>query len=154
MPLMNNIQYKLIHPWFRGFKGSIQKVSSISYITKGVYRIINNVTIEITELPIGTWTNNYKNFLDGLIYDKLKHTKPDQFYIKDYIDNSDDIKGYSFVYIKDQSMIDPIIQDFQDYRMSHNILLFEKIKLSPTDIPKEIFFFLIYCDNINYQRID
>ena len=41
--------------------------------------------------------------------------------------NSDDIKGYSFVYIKDQSMIDPIIQDFQDYRMSHNILLFEKI---------------------------
>lgn len=41
--------------------------------------------------------------------------------------NSDDIKGYSFVYIKDQSMIDPIIQDFQDYRMSHNVLLFEKI---------------------------
>ena len=24
-------------------------------------------------------------------------------------------------------MIDPIIQDFQDYRMNHNILLFEKI---------------------------
>jgi hypothetical protein len=41
--------------------------------------------------------------------------------------NSDDIKGYSFVYIKDQSMIDSIIQDFQDYRMSHNVLLFEKI---------------------------
>jgi hypothetical protein len=41
--------------------------------------------------------------------------------------NSDDIKGYSFVYIKDQSMIDSIIQDFQDYRMNHNILLFEKI---------------------------
>lgn len=41
--------------------------------------------------------------------------------------NSDDIKGYSFVYIKDQSMIDPIIEDFQNHRMSHNILRFEKI---------------------------
>ena len=105
---IKNIQYKLIHPWFRGFKGSIQKVSSISYITKGVYRIINNVTIEITELPIGTWTNNYKNFLDGLIYDKLKHTKPDQFYIKDYIDNSDDIKVSFIITLKDNSYIQNI----------------------------------------------
>lgn len=61
-----------LKPWYRGFKGSIQKISDTEYITKGTYTLENNV-LTITELPIGTWTEPYKIFLeDTLVNDKLK----------------------------------------------------------------------------------
>ena len=58
---------KEIHPWYRGFKGSIIKLEKNSWMTKGVYKLVNKTTIEITELPIGTWTNNYKEMLDKMV---------------------------------------------------------------------------------------
>ena len=58
------------------------------YVTKGKYNIINKDTLVINELPIGKWTQNYKEFLDSLLYDK---TKKQKFYILDYEDHSTDI---------------------------------------------------------------
>jgi len=52
-------------PWYRGFTGSIRKLSDNKWITKGRYKIINNSTIEILELPIGTWTSDFKALLDS-----------------------------------------------------------------------------------------
>ena len=43
---------------------------------KGVYQIISSDSIRITELPIGTWTTNYKEFLESLMEDKNKKKKP------------------------------------------------------------------------------
>ena len=60
-------QMKLI-PWYRGFAGVIYKISDNKWITKGRYKIIDNITIEITELPIGLWTQNFKELLE--IYEK------------------------------------------------------------------------------------
>ena len=37
------------------------------YKLKGKYRIIDGETLEVTELPVGTWTQNYKEFLEGLL---------------------------------------------------------------------------------------
>ena len=54
-------------PYYLGFKGDIYKNEKGIYNSKGVYKWINNSTIEITELPIGTWTENYKEFLEELI---------------------------------------------------------------------------------------
>lgn len=59
-------------PWYKGFTGAIEKVDDNTYKTKGTYEIINERTIIITELPIGTWTDNYKNFLDTLVCDDKK----------------------------------------------------------------------------------
>ena len=75
--IINNIQNKLsdkpytdMIPWYRGFNGKITSIDNNKFITFGVYNIINNDTIVITELPIGTWTQNYKILLDSLIYNK------------------------------------------------------------------------------------
>ena len=38
-------------------------------MTKGRYRIVDFKTVEITELPIGTWTDDYKEFLETLLID-------------------------------------------------------------------------------------
>ena len=56
-----------IDPFYLGFKGLIVKNEKGSYVSKGVYKWIDDNTLEITELPIGTWTENYKEFLEDLI---------------------------------------------------------------------------------------
>tara|TARA_B100000900_G_scaffold415776_1_gene447148 strand:+ start:3363 stop:6776 length:3414 start_codon:yes stop_codon:yes gene_type:complete len=89
----------LIEPYYRGFKGKIYPVDDTKkkFIIKGVYEIIAKDKIKITELPIGTWTQDYKEFLESLISDnkvskdaKTK-TKAKDDYIKDFSDMSTDI---------------------------------------------------------------
>lgn len=52
-------------PWYKGFKGTIRKVEHNKWTTHGIYNVKGNV-ITVTELPIGTWTDDYKTFLDKL----------------------------------------------------------------------------------------
>ena len=52
-------------PWYKGFNGTITKIEQNKWITRGVYKIVSN-TVTITELPIGTWTEDYKSHLDKL----------------------------------------------------------------------------------------
>lgn len=58
---------EMIHPWYKGFLGTIEK-SDIeqSYVMKGVYRVTGRTTVEITELPVGRWTQDYKEFLESV----------------------------------------------------------------------------------------
>jgi len=61
-------------PWYRGFKGTIVKnehKNGISYDTFGIYEIINENTIVVDELPIGLWTDDYKEFLDKITCDDV-----------------------------------------------------------------------------------
>jgi hypothetical protein len=60
-------------PYYLGFNGSIKKTDNNSYISKGVYKWIDNETLEITELPIGTWTEDYKEFLENMITNGLNN---------------------------------------------------------------------------------
>jgi hypothetical protein len=48
-----------MYPWWQGYKGSITKINSTSFETKGCWEIKDNKLI-ITELPIGEATANYK----------------------------------------------------------------------------------------------
>ena len=66
-----------MHPWYKDFKGIVHKIDARTYITKAVYHYVNNSTIQITELPIGMWTEKYIEILDKLCSVKknkiLKH---------------------------------------------------------------------------------
>ena len=54
-------------PWFKGFEGTIElAANNKSYLVRGIYNIIDDDEMEITELPIGKWTRDYKNFLEEL----------------------------------------------------------------------------------------
>ena len=57
-------------PWYHGFKGSVQEIDTGKYLSKGIY-VVNDGIITITELPIDTWTNSYKKFLDQLVTDEV-----------------------------------------------------------------------------------
>ena len=60
-----------IEPYFKGFKGTIRNISSSEslpkYLIKGAYEIIADRKVRITELPVGTWTDDYKAFLEKLM---------------------------------------------------------------------------------------
>lgn len=77
-------------PWFRGFKGTIQKQDDDSWVTRGVWTIIGK-TIKISELPPGRWTQDYKEHLDTLVEKKTigsftnnSTTENVDFVIQDY----------------------------------------------------------------------
>ena len=55
-----------MNPWFRGFIGKIEKVGE-KYVSKGLYRVIDTSRVEIYELPIGMWTDKYKEHLEELM---------------------------------------------------------------------------------------
>ena len=95
--LQNKIQNKLpnieLHPFYEGFKGKVIKnyEHSQKYLIKGKYEIINSDTIKITELPIGTWTTDYNEFLEHLMSDKAKNGKQKTPIIKKKIDLCTDV---------------------------------------------------------------
>jgi len=95
------MQYMVIKPYYEGFKGTITKISDIidatdtskiykKYLIKGVYKIIGVDKIQITELPIGVWTDDYKNFLESLIEDSSVKKSKKKKILKNYTDMSTD----------------------------------------------------------------
>ena len=65
--LVDDPDYELpeLTPWYRGFEGHIEKVDTNKWVSYGKYIITDN-NIKITELPIGEWTENYKQFLEKM----------------------------------------------------------------------------------------
>lgn len=57
-----------IHPWFKGFTGTIEYSSrSKSYEIRGVMERTDSDWLKITELPINKWTSDYKTFLEEIV---------------------------------------------------------------------------------------
>jgi DNA topoisomerase-2 len=64
---MRNQAYLPMHPWFKGYLGDIEEqVGGKGYTCRGKYEVIGEDELEITELPIGKWTRDYKNFLEEM----------------------------------------------------------------------------------------
>ena len=54
-------------PYYEGFKGTILPISEQKFMIRGIYSKIGEDKIQITELPVGTWTMPYITFLEGLL---------------------------------------------------------------------------------------
>ena len=80
----------VIEPYYEGFKGTIEFLKDDrKYLIKGIYEKIGDNKVHITELPVGTWTEDYKEFIESLLDDNKKKEK--ELYVKDYTDLSTDI---------------------------------------------------------------
>ena len=55
-------------PWLRDHKGVVRAVDSSkgSWVSEGVIRKVDDTVVEISELPFGRWTQDYKDWLSGL----------------------------------------------------------------------------------------
>jgi DNA topoisomerase-2 len=87
--LDENINKEFI-PYYEGFTGKIIKISDSKFLFKGLYQKITNDTIRVTELPVGYWTEDFKEHLESLLEDKDKEGKKVIPIVKNYEDNSKD----------------------------------------------------------------
>ena len=89
-------------PYYEGFKGTIEKITNGKFLVKGVYEKLGNDKIRVTELPVGYWTEDFKELLEKLIDpDVGKDGKKPQTIIKDYDDMSKDINvDFTIVFAK------------------------------------------------------
>ncbi|KER24461.1 hypothetical protein T265_07887 [Opisthorchis viverrini] len=68
-------------PSFRGFCGTIQELEANRYMIHGEVAVLDDDTIEITELPVRTWTQSYK---ETVLEPMLNGTDKVQPCISDY----------------------------------------------------------------------
>ena len=102
-----------IRPYYEGFTGTITQLTEQKYLIRGRYEIIGQNIIRVTELPIGYWTDDFKEHLETIIEnanakpekekEKLKENEDDkgkpkkskakkaEVIIKDYSDLSTDV---------------------------------------------------------------
>ena len=90
---------KPLIPWYRGFRGSINKISLKSFESKGLYHFESDDKLIITELPVGVWTDKYKEHLESLTYDsKADKKKQDKQVIRYYTSQCTDSKVHFEIY--------------------------------------------------------
>ena len=77
-------------PYYEGFSGAISKISDNKFLIKGKYEKVGPDKIRIVELPIGTWLDDYKEYLEQLTESVDKAGKKITPVIKDYDDMSSD----------------------------------------------------------------
>lgn len=82
LAMLDDRQPEDIKPWYRGFDGCIEAVGENSFVTKGKWNRLSSDTMEITELPIGKWTDDFKEFLEGCTDPDVK--KASKVCIKSY----------------------------------------------------------------------
>ena len=77
-------------PYYDGFKGKIELVDKHKYLISGNYEIIKDDIIRVTELPVGMWTQDFKDHLETLMETTDKKGKKKTPLVKDYNDMSTD----------------------------------------------------------------
>jgi DNA topoisomerase-2 len=104
----NNIRRKLdgkpylsMMPYYKGFKGRISKVVEkglTKFVTRGKYKIKDEY-VTITELPIGKWTHDFKEFIEKTI-------QLEDSWILDYENHSTDEKVNFVIKVNDEVLFD------------------------------------------------
>ena len=75
--LERSLEAPQIEPYYKGFSGTIERIDT-GYTSYGRIKALDKKTVLIDELPIGVWTNKYKNHLlkmqsKGIIIDFLEN---------------------------------------------------------------------------------
>lgn len=78
---------KPLVPWFRGFKGTVERLPTGQVLVKGKVEKVSSTVLKVTEIPIGVTLDQYKNVLNAL---------EDEGYIKEWSDHSNKKVGFQF----------------------------------------------------------
>ena len=71
--MMRDEDPKPMLPFYKNFTGEIQAMGDSRFITVGKVSLLDDNKVEISELPVGTWTQNYKeSTLEGLLHGNEK----------------------------------------------------------------------------------
>ncbi|KAJ3192511.1 DNA topoisomerase 2 [Irineochytrium annulatum] len=89
-------------PWYRGFKGEVSSHKEKGFRFDGTIRKLSDTTLEITELPLKTWTQSYKEQLEAwMIGDEAKKIVP---WVKDFKEYHTDASVHFVVTLTEENM--------------------------------------------------
>lgn len=98
-----NYQLPILKPYYKGFTGQII-LTKDGYRTEGRLTNMPDGTVHITELPIGTWTKDYDDYLAGLEeekiisgYDSYCTDEKIHFVIHKYLDGAPTLKKLKLI---------------------------------------------------------
>ena len=97
--MMRGEEPKPMTPWFRDFTGTIEQVGPDRYKCTGIVKQVSDNEVEITELPIRMWTQDFKD----RVVDILKAEKVPSW-IKDYDDYNTKQKVNFLIRLEDKHM--------------------------------------------------
>jgi DNA topoisomerase-2 len=111
-----------IIPWYHEFKGDIVKDDNNSrYVTYGIINRVKNNVYHVSELPIGLWTNKFKDNLSAMKADKK---------IKDFTHNVDSKKvDFTITAISDEELTLKNMKLYTYLSMSNMVLFNAERKL-------------------------
>ena len=89
-------------PYYEGFKGNVTKITDDKFLIKGLYEKLAIDKIKVTELPVGHWTEDFKELIENLIEPGVdKDGKKISATIKDVVDMSTDkIVDFTITFVK------------------------------------------------------
>ncbi|RKF57463.1 DNA topoisomerase 2 [Golovinomyces cichoracearum] len=105
--------FETMKPWFLGWKGISEEAGPMRYNFTGLIRMVGANEVEITELPIRMWTDDFKTKLEEII----KGEKAPSF-IKDYKEYNDHKRVHFIIQLDEKNA---------DERIKNNLV--EKFKL-------------------------
>ena len=103
-------------PYYEGFTGDISKIGDTKFMFKGKYELIKGEEdkVRVTELPIGYWTEDFKELLNDLQNDKDKDGKKIVPIVKDVYENYTDTT-VDFVITFSKGKVNDLISVKGDY---------------------------------------
>jgi DNA topoisomerase-2 len=101
-------------PYYEGFAGKIVKLTDTKFLFKGNYEVISTDKIRVTELPVGFWTQDFKEHLENLQETQDKDGKKVSPIIKDYDDMSKDT-NVDFTITFQKGKLDELLNSKGDY---------------------------------------
>jgi len=125
-------------PYYEGFKGQIQKISDGKFLIKGCYEKTGPDKINVTELPVGYWTEDFKELLENLIEPGVdKDGKKIVAVIKDYDDMSRDTNiDFNITFAKGK------LEELESVKLDHGCNGVEKLlKLFTTNTTSNMHLF-------------
>ena len=67
-----DLEYEELVPWYMGFEGTIERGPDGKFVSRGSFKKLSNTKVEVTELPVGTWTEDFKILLEEMTEKDLK----------------------------------------------------------------------------------
>jgi DNA topoisomerase-2 len=100
MRLIDGNEMMPMHPWYRGYDGLIEQETATRYKITGKVKQLDETTVEITELPLKTWTQSYKEQLETWVVGNEKVPA----WIKDYKEYHTDAKVNFLISLTEENM--------------------------------------------------
>jgi len=100
---------KPMTPWYKGFTGTTEELAADRYQFTGIIRQTSEDELEITELPVRCWTQDFKEKLEDII--KAEKTPA---IIKDYIDYNTPDRVHFIIKMEDKQMTNAIAKGLEE----------------------------------------